>query len=355
MYRLRSAHPNDLVDLVELAHSAGFGFTSMLPQEKHIQKRIQSSLSGDAPLFVLEDTTNHKVVGTSGIKRSVGGEHPYYSYRIETVTRHSEHLGIDNNIQTLHLTTQYNGPTEIGTLLLHPDHRHPHLGRLLSLARFLYIAQSPDQFSTNIIAEMRGLNDEQGNSPFWNALGKHFFKIDFVAADQQCALDKQFIADLLPIFPIYIPILPPEAQAVIGRVHPDAKPAQQLLISEGFRFINLIDIFDAGPTMQCPTNQIRTLTESLTVSIAEISPVKQGQIIGNIPPEQLLRDKPITLSILSSFKENFSACLANIILASQPNTIIIPPEAANALDVSLGDTLRIAPLRPPQSNQLFDI
>lgn len=50
----------------------------------------------------------------------------------------------------------------------------------------------------------------------------------------------------MPKHPLYIDFLSPEAQAVIGKVHPQTAPARTVLEKEGFRYLNYIDIFDGG-------------------------------------------------------------------------------------------------------------
>ncbi len=95
---------------------------------------------------------------------------------------------------------------------------------------------------------MRGVIDEQGYSPFWESLGKRFFAMEFSRADYLCGTgQKAFIAALMPKHPLYIDFLSPEAQAVIGKVHPQTAPARTVLEKEGFRYLNYIDIFRRRP------------------------------------------------------------------------------------------------------------
>ena len=79
-----------------------------------------------------------------------------------------------------------------------------------------------------MVSEIRGVLDKRGQSPFWDALGRHFFGIDFAEADRLSIVNKKFIADLMPDHPIYIPLLPPEAQAVIGKPHAESAKAVTL-------------------------------------------------------------------------------------------------------------------------------
>ena len=82
------------------------------------------------------------------------------------------------------------------------------------------MAQHPERFANKVIAEMRGVADEQGRSPFWEALGRHFFTVDFAQADHLTGVgDKSVVAELMPKYPVYVDLLPAEARAVIGQVH----------------------------------------------------------------------------------------------------------------------------------------
>ena len=117
-------------------------------------------------------------------------------------------LNVRKDVRTLTLVEEHNGPCEIGSLFLHPDYRRDGNGRLLSLSRFLFMAEHRQRFEPQVIAEMRGVIDDQGRSPFWDAVGKHFFEIDFPKADYLSMVNKKFIADLMPRHPLYVPLLP---------------------------------------------------------------------------------------------------------------------------------------------------
>src|SRR6185295_1467127 len=83
-------------------------------------------------------------------------------------------------------------------------------------------------------------------------------------------INKKFIADLMPKHPLYVPLLPPDAQAVIGQVHPDTRPALKLLESEGFTFSGMVDIFEGGPVVMTAIDTIRTVRESVHAVVIEI-------------------------------------------------------------------------------------
>jgi arginine N-succinyltransferase len=110
---------------------------------------------------------------------------------------------------------------------------------------------------------MRGVSDEDGRSPFWEGLGRHFFSIDYDRAEHIVGMgNKSCIAELMPKHPIYTMLLSDEARAVIGNVHPQTRPALHLLEQEGFRYHGYIDIFDGGPTVETSRTDIRSVRES---------------------------------------------------------------------------------------------
>jgi arginine N-succinyltransferase len=181
---------------------------------------------------------------------------------------------------------------------------------------------------------MRGVLDADGNSPFWEALGRHFFEMDYPSADLLSALDKRFIADLMPTCPIYIPLLPKSAQEVIGQVHEQTKPALKLLEDEGFKYINMVDIFEAGPVVSCPLEGIRIVQESRTALISGIIPNRS--------------EPPLDLVTVST--EEFLACKGTVEM-QKDGSARIDQEAARALRLSTGHRIRFAPLRPSDKSK----
>jgi arginine N-succinyltransferase len=340
MFIIRPVQLSDLPQLVELSSLTGFGLTTLPRDAKLLEKRIRQSqrsfemLVGEPSpfenfLFVMQQIETRRVVGTSGITAKVGGYDPFYAYRMETSVHRSDTLNVHKNIQVLHLVAEHNGPCEIGSLFLHPDFRRGGNGRLLSLARFVFMAEHPEHFDPTVIAEMRGVIDATGHSPFWDALGKHFFDIDFLTADYLSVVNKKFIADLMPRHPIYIPLLPPQAQAVIAQVHPDTRPGLHVLEEEGFRLSGMVDIFEAGPIVICPRDQIRTVRESVHLKIGEVA------------------DQPVAGSEYIVMKSDGQICASKgqaQLLAS--GSVRIDRTLAQALQLNVGDAVRIAPLRP---------
>jgi arginine N-succinyltransferase len=221
-------------------------------------------------MFVMEDTTNGRLAGICAIKSSVGLDEPFYNYRIGTLVHSSHELNVFTRMDTLYLSNDLTGCTELCSLFLHPDYRSGNNGKWLSKSRFLFIAQFPHLFTEKLIAEMRGYQGEDGTSPFYEGLGRHFFKMDFNHVDHLTAMGKKsFIAELMPRQPMYVAYLPDDAQEVIGKVHRSTAPARKLLEQEGMHFEGYVDIFDAGPVLQARVSELRAMRES-TLAVADI-------------------------------------------------------------------------------------
>jgi arginine N-succinyltransferase len=339
MVVIRPARMADLDHLVTLAETASFGLTSLPKDRDLLGRRIaQSEFSfqrprnkpmGELYIFVMEDRETGRVVGTSCIVSKVGGFEPFYAYRLETSVHKSETLNIFKEIPTLHLLAEHSGPCEIGGLLLAPDYRKHGNGRLLSLFRFLFMQEYPERFETVVIAEMRGVLDEHGLSPFWEAIGRHFFEIDYSRADYLSATDKRFIAELMPRFPIYVPTLPRAAQDVIGKVHKNTLPALKMLQDEGFTFSGMVDIFEAGPVISCKLDDVRIVRESTKATVEAI--------VEDVPESEDF--------IVLKTREDFRACVGRV--ATTPaGGLVIHAQTAETLAAAIGDALRFGPLRP---------
>lgn len=338
MMLFRSARNSDLDAIHDLAEQSGIGMTTLPKDKELLNRRLNWSSESfeaaiNAPrheyyLFVMEDLNTHKVIGTSAIEARTGGDAPFYSYKVSKRTRVCHSLNIRSDYEVLSLVNDNQDKSELCTLFLIPEYRKSHNGLLLSKARFLFMGHYPQRFSTEIIAEMRGISDEHGQSPFWENVGSHFFHMPFAEADRLTLLtNKQFIADLMPRNPIYIKLLSEAAQAVIGQPHRSTVPAMNMLLKEGFRFNNYVDIFDGGPTIESPLTEIKTLAQSRILIIKNIS------------------DEVSSYNVLiANTALDFRATIAHIIIHEQDNSCIISKQTAELLQVRCGDNLRIAPL-----------
>lgn len=333
---IRPIRMDDLEALYELADISGFGFTSLPLDRTFLKAKIQLSLESfnrcDAEidsenyLMVAEDTTTQQIVGTTAVAENVGKHEVFYSYKLGRMTKACPSLGIRIHHETLTLTTDYEGVAELCTLFVRPEYRRNGIGELVSRCRFCLISEYSQRFNDVVIAEMRGISDESGHSPFWNAIGRRFFGgVKFPQADHMTGMgEKQFIADLMPEFRLYVCMLPKLAQEAIGKMHPKTEPAGRLLTKENFHYHGYIDIFDGGPTLEARKNQIYSVRKNQRLTVCGIEP-------NLISPRYI-----VTNTLLSGFRATLG--YLKMVDACQ---VIISTDLAEKLEVSVGDPIRV--------------
>lgn len=291
----RPATLDDLDAICHLAELAGPGFTSLAVGREALSIRLQKSVkSFDGPdtitpdhvyLLILEDIHKGEIVGISAVKAQIGIQDPFFNFRVLNVAQKSSVTGSRFDMEVLVLVNEYAGATEVGSLFVKNDYRGTGAGRLISQARYMLIAAAPNRFSEQIISELRGHVSETGESPFWDAIGRKFFRMDFKDADKISAEhDNQFILDLMPKHPIYVALLPDTARDVIGKTHPLGEGAQRYLEAEGFRYDGAIDIFDGGPSLKVPREDLRTLKDSrleAAYAVDDISILNLTAVVSN--------------------------------------------------------------------------
>ncbi|MBB5709130.1 arginine N-succinyltransferase [Sphingomonas xinjiangensis] len=273
-----------------MAKLTGGGFTNLPPERPSLQAKLvrshaafarqEEGLFDDLFVLVLENADTGDIRGTCQIFTHVGQTWPFYSYRIGTVTKHSQALNRTFRAQILNLVNDLEGCSEVGGLFLHPNERAGGLGMLLARSRYLFIARHRARFADRILAELRGVIDEAGASPFWDGVAGRFFGMNFQEADVFNATHgNQFIADLMPKHPIYTAMLNEHARAVMGIPHPTGRAAMRMLENEGFVFEHYIDIFDGGPTMMARTDQVKTIRGAITSTVIGIGEADGAALI----------------------------------------------------------------------------
>ena len=346
MMCIRPVRLDDQDAVLKLAKEAGIGMTSLPPDEEVLLGKILRSVKSfdgkpDKPgeeqfLFVLEDSETGEVVGTTGIKAHVGLSQPFYSYKLTTLTQHSSVIDVYSRHQILQVTNDLTGATEIGSLFLRRDYRPKKLGKWLSRCRFLFMANFPELFDTQVIAEMRGVNDRSQHAPFYDSIAKHFFMLDFAKADYINATEgNQFIADLMPKYPIYVSLLPDAAQEAIGAPHSSSLPAKKLLEREGFRHHGYVDVFDAGPTLQVAREDIVSVKDSVMRKVI----ISESERNVNDATLDTAKNAPLYMLSTMSFSR-WRSCLCSVI-AQGCDTVEISRKTAETLQVEQGDMVRM--------------
>ncbi len=335
MFLIRPVKESDLEQLLKLVAKTGPGMTSLPADAALLGAKITNSINSfhinpekpirESYMFVLEE--NGIIRACSAIRAKIGGAQPFYSYEIHIAHHKSVELNIDKEIEYLQLKTEHDGPTIISSLFVDPAERGKNYGKYMGLVRFLFMADFRSRFEDTVIAEMRGVINSEGKSPFWEATVRHFMDMEFDRADFLSAGDKGFIADLMPKHPIYIPLLSPSVRAAIGALHEVTKTAMKFLEDEGFKWDKNVDIFDAGPRVACKTDEIKSLKNSIRTSFELGSP--QGG-----------------LALITNSRLEFRATVAKLEYmkgTSQQGTIaqsIISQETADLLQLAQGESLR---------------
>jgi arginine N-succinyltransferase len=316
-----------------MAKLTGGGFTNLPPDRATLVAklarseqsfaRLEDEQTGDMYMFVLEDPDKRLVRGTCQIFGQVGVIQPFYSYHLSTLTQSSPELGKTFRNQLLTLTTDLEGSSEVGGLFLHPLARAGGWGSLLARSRYLFMKQHRGRFGERTLAELRGVMDEAGKCPFWDGLAGRFFGMSFPDADEFNAINgTRFIADLMPRTPIYVALLAESAQAVMGQPHPTGRAALRMLEEEGFYYDRYLDIFDGGPTVTAPTDQIRTVREAEWLKVGGAHKDKGGK----------------TMMVATGQLGGFAACYAQVKMDDRGEALL-DEKAMKMLDVGSGDTV----------------
>jgi arginine N-succinyltransferase len=331
---VRPARMDDLEALHELAASAGLGMTNLPACRSKLAALLAGSDAvladpahgqGRQLLLVLE--AEGQVVGTGCIFPSVGGDWPFYSYRIGRIRQTSQALGktVENTILTP--VNDYDGSAEVGGLFVASGQRGAAAGRLMARSRYLFMAQHRAWFGTRVVSELRGYQDAAGRSPFWEAVGQRFYGLPFREADRiSVGPGKQVIADLGPKYPIYLNLLPPEAAETVGKPHPDGRRAEALLMEEGFRFEGCIDIFDAGPTLVADIDGLRAVRESRVSTVDAVADRGEGG-----------------LEVLACTGHGAGFRATRGLIWPHDEGVTASAGLAAGLELKLGDTIRHAP------------
>jgi arginine N-succinyltransferase len=277
-FTIREVFPEDLQGLHAVAAHLD---TVNLPNDRDVLEQLiahsKKSFSGQLDVFkreylfvLLED---QQIVGTSMIHAQHGTRRaPHIFFDVLTDERYSETLDKHFVHKVLRIGYNYNGPTEIGGLVLHPSYRRNPvaLGRWLSYVRFLYIGLHRASFRDEVLSELLPPLEPDGTSLLWESLGRHFTGMSYQEADRLSQTNKEFIRALFPAEPLYISLLPPSVQKLVGEVGPGTKPVEKMLRRIGFEYADRIDPFDGGPHFTVKTDEITLVRASRTARVVPL-------------------------------------------------------------------------------------
>ncbi|MCA9613821.1 MAG: arginine N-succinyltransferase [Myxococcales bacterium] len=281
-YEIRAVSTADADDLAELA---SFLDSVNLPHDRReiapIIEHSEQSFSGEVKdpnkreyRFVLRDLDEDKTIGTSLVVAQLGRrDAPYIYFEVRKEERYSQSLDKHFIHHVLSIGYSYDGPTEIGGLVMHPESRRvkEKLGLQISYVRFLFIAMHRERFQSQLLAELLPPLEADGTSHLWEAVGRRFTDMTYREADRLSKRNKEFIRGLFPEGDIYASLLADDARDVIGRVGPQTKGVEKMLRRVGFRYVDRVDPFDGGPHFMAPTDEV-TLVERSALRRLEVAP-----------------------------------------------------------------------------------
>ena len=280
MYRIRQSYREDVDQVLAVAEHLD---TVNLPAERDIIESIltrsEKSFAGEVPvierefLFVLEDLSKKKIIGTSIIYAQHGTKRaPHIFFRVEADERYSMTLDKHMVHQTLRIGYNYNGPTEIGGLILLPEYRRntDGLGKALSYVRFLFMRMHRPLFRSEILSELLPPLESDGTSKLWEALGRKFTGLSYQEADLISKDNKEFIHALFPDDPIHTELLPDDVQQIIGQVGPGTRAVESMLRKIGFDYAGQIDPFDGGPHFVANTDEISLVRDAAEATVRTV-------------------------------------------------------------------------------------
>ncbi len=344
-FRIRGVLPSDHDDLVRVAHHLN---SVNLPDDASAISAIVDasvrSFSGqerDARraeyVFVLEDLEQQRVVGTSMIFGQLGRrDAPYIYFDVRSEEKYSSSLDRHFHHTVLRIGYSYDGPTEIGGIVLLPDYRlaGERLGQFLSYVRFLFIASHRERFCDEVLAELLPPLEPDGKSHLWEALGRHFTGLTYLEADKLSKKNKEFIKGLFPEGDVYASLLPADAQRVIGEVGAQTKGVEKLLERIGFRYCERIDPFDGGPHFLANTDEITLVHESRRARLAATPEALEHPVAHKALVATESERPPYWRSVLVPFE------------AHEDGAITLAEQDASAIAAKAGDEVLFLPLRP---------
>lgn len=281
MFRIRQSYREDVDQVLAVAEHLD---TVNLPANREVIQTIldasEKSFRAEVEpkdrefLFVLEDMKAKRIIGTSIIYAQHGTRRaPHIFFRVEQDERYSMTLDKYFVHQTLRIGYNYDGPTEIGGLILLPEYRRnaESLGKALSFVRFLFIRMHREWFRDKVLSELLPPLEADGASKLWEALGRKFTGLNYQDADLISKDNKEFISALFPDDPIHTELLPDDVRALIGQVGPDTKGVEVMLRRIGFEYAGQIDPFDGGPHFSAVTDSISVVRNATRANVRVVA------------------------------------------------------------------------------------
>ncbi|NEX60281.1 arginine N-succinyltransferase [Noviherbaspirillum galbum] len=342
MFVVRPVEESDIAGLEELALAATPGVHTLPRSRAAIERAVERSVASfaahpDVPgeemyFFLMEaadpsDPSRRRIAGTAAIAATAGASGTFFAFRNDVLHQVSRDLNISHNVHALTLCSDLTSHSQLSGFYLRSREGAGVEAALLSRARLLFAAIAPHRFGDKFFASMSGMTDAAGRSPFWEALGRKFFQMDFLAAERliEGARNRTLIVELMPHYPVYVPLLPGEAQAAMGQVHAEGKLPFRILSDEGFEPDEYIDIFDGGPILRAHKHALRSFHAGMTRTV---NSVQQDE--GNDEMEG-------SYLVAAAGEGCFRATIADCAPSELSDGVVLPPDVRRLLAVGDGD------------------
>jgi arginine N-succinyltransferase len=284
--------------------------------------------SEESYMFVLEDAASREIVGTAAIHASAGSNGTYFAFRNDVIQQVSRDLNISHSVHALTLCSELTAYSQLSGFYVRDRDAAGIEAALLSRARLLFSVLAPHRFGDRFFVPLAGRTSSDGHSAFWNALGRKFFKMDFLDAERVIggARNRTLIVELMPHYPVYVPLLPGDAQAAMGQIHPSGQLAFNLLTEEGFEADEYIDIFDGGPILLAHKNALRSFSGSMMRRVATAErPAGAADTLVNYA--------------VAGSEQQFRAVTVACPPVETTETVWLPLDAQRALNVASGENV----------------
>jgi arginine N-succinyltransferase len=350
MLFVRPGRLSDVDALAQMAHAARPVLHS-LPHDRHaLEARVALSEDSfraevDFPgeefyLFVLEDGASGQLLGTASIVASAGYAEPFYVFRNDVLIHASRELHVNRKIHALTMSHELTGKSRLAGFYIDPSLANDAAAHLLSRARMMYVAANRRRFTPEVFSLLLGVTDDGGTSPFWEAVGRKFFGRDFQQIEMASGgRSRTFIAEVMPSYPLYVPLLPEAAQRVLGEPNAKSLVAYDIHLEEGFEPDRFVDIFDAGPVLTAQVDRSACVARNETRTVQEAADhAGEG----------------MTTYLIASNRAGDFRCVLSELPGARVEEAPLGSAARAALGVVHGDKVRSVPLHEPKSNPQDD-
>lgn len=354
MYVVRPVEMADLPRLEQLSQRDNVRVHTLPRSRAALREQVEQSLASFARpaampaderyTFVLSGEDG-ALAGTASLVAQAGAGARFLSFRKDMMQQVSPDPQVSNNVATLMLCSDLSGYSQLAGYhapgaALDDGHKS-----LLARSRLMYAALAPHRFADKFFACLPGLTDERHGSPFWDAIGRHFFRMDFLQAE--ALLDGQrnraLIVGLMPHYPVYLALLPPCARAALSSVDPLARAGLEMLCREGFGADDYVDICDGGPVLQASRHALRSWSASMRRRVARPAPSSSSSSSSASPAPSQAGANARYL-VCNGRVDGYRAVYASCAAVEQTDSIALSPAQQKLLAIGPGDEVVCVPL-----------